>query len=545
MSIRNLFSSDTSPNAFGFTSVTNSLINTLNTSETITPNGYSTIAYVYVDNNGEISINGNTTWVSSSYINPGETIAVRGTSSNSFTTEKVFTVTIGSTKGTYSVTTAAQDLTPNTFTFTAQTKKGLSTLYYSNIITVSGITGVVPVTVSGGYANINGGGLVTSGTIQDGQTLQAAVYSSASHNSTTTATVNVGTYSTNFSVTTGDVGTTWIDTGSNTNPGFGQYAIIEYDGRYFYSQNSSILYLSNLSGSSWSQLSLSYSNTGIYTPNRIEYITKVGNNYFAVEDHMILKSTNLSNWTAVANTNKFFGGITSDGISNIFATTYTGVDNTANNFISTNGGNTFSQAPATAQEPGKYVRYASSGYYYWEWGGTGSSPNNLYITKNPYANTANNSYRVISQTGDGTTGRYGWAYGSGVYVVVGYYYNGSTGYNGLAIKTATSIYNADNPSYVQIANVTPYIIGSPAWGYVNSVFYANNKFAVILQYGEGNIGANTSTVVLTSTDGLNWVAQGEAGSQSPPGGLRTYPLYNGTSVIGFSSLTPYNRYYST
>ena len=187
--------SDTAPNAFTFTDQTGAAVSTLITSNTITISGINTGAAVSVSGAGspQISINGGA-WTTSGTITNGQTLRVRLTSNATGGVANSATVNVGGVTDSWSVTTVS-DTTPNAFTFTDQTGAALSTLIYSNTITISGINAGTAVSVSGGGTpriSINGGAWVASGTITNGQTLRVRLTSSASYDTALTATVNVG-----------------------------------------------------------------------------------------------------------------------------------------------------------------------------------------------------------------------------------------------------------------------------------------------------------------------------------------------------------------
>lgn len=201
---------DTTPNAFTFTDQTNVALSTLTTSNTITISGINTTTPVSVTGTGaQISINGGA-WGTSGNITNGQTLAVRLTSSASFSTAMTATVNVGGVTDNWSVTTLPADTTPDAFTFTDQTNVALSTLITSNTITISGINTTTPVSVTGTGAqiSINGGAWVTSGNITNGQTLAVRLTSSAAFSTAMTATVNVGGVTDNWSVTTLSADTT-------------------------------------------------------------------------------------------------------------------------------------------------------------------------------------------------------------------------------------------------------------------------------------------------------------------------------------------------
>lgn len=192
---------------FTFTDISNAALSTLTAASALTisgiPAGCPGEVAVSGQGSPQISINGGT-WGTMGSISNGQTLAVRLTSSPSFSTAHTATISIGATEDSWSVTTFAADTTPNAFSFSDQTNAALSTLMTSNSITISGINTTTPVSVTGTGAqiSINGGGWVTSGTITNGQTLTVRLTSSASFNTAMTATVNVGGVTDGWSVTT-------------------------------------------------------------------------------------------------------------------------------------------------------------------------------------------------------------------------------------------------------------------------------------------------------------------------------------------------------
>ena len=163
---------------------------------------------VAVTGNGspQVRINGGP-WVTSGTVYNGQTLAVRLTSSSNFQTKRTATVTVGIATEDFHVTTEAQDTTPNPFNLTDLTGVASNTLITSETVTVTGITGNVPVTVSGDgpqEVSINGGPWVTTGTIQDGQTLTVRMSSAPTSLTAWTTFVSVGTWDDEWTVTTKD-----------------------------------------------------------------------------------------------------------------------------------------------------------------------------------------------------------------------------------------------------------------------------------------------------------------------------------------------------
>ena len=97
----------------------------------------------------------------------------------------------------------AIDTTPNAFTFTDQTGVALSSTITSAAITVSGINSSATITSSGGTFDINSSGtFVSSGTVNNGDTVRARVTSSSSNSTAVNCVVTIGGVSDTFTATT-------------------------------------------------------------------------------------------------------------------------------------------------------------------------------------------------------------------------------------------------------------------------------------------------------------------------------------------------------
>jgi len=201
---------DTSPNGFTFTDVANVSRNSTNTSNTITISGMgtgdtATVSLSGTAGNKQYSKNGGSYTSSSGTAQNGDTFAVRGTASGSYSTTVTVILTVGSTADTYSITTEGEpaDTTPDAFNFTDQSNLNLNTLTYSNTVTISGINQAVSVSATNGAQfSINGGSYVTSGSISNGQTLRVRLTTSGSYSTSVSTTVTVGGTSDVWSITT-------------------------------------------------------------------------------------------------------------------------------------------------------------------------------------------------------------------------------------------------------------------------------------------------------------------------------------------------------
>lgn len=202
----------TTPNAFTFATNAGAQLSVLQTSASITPTGTTTGTGISVSG-GSYSLNGGAFVTTAGTYNPGDTVRAQNTSSASFTTSVVTTVTIGGVAGTFTSTTRAPNLNPNQFTFTAVTGAAVSTVFTSNTVTMAGLEGTAnySTTINGGtghQVSVNGGAYVSAatGTISNGQTIILRLTSAAavSIQASLTLTVN-GTVSSTYSVTTAAV----------------------------------------------------------------------------------------------------------------------------------------------------------------------------------------------------------------------------------------------------------------------------------------------------------------------------------------------------
>lgn len=97
------------------------------------------------------------------------------------------------------------DTTPDSFTFTAVTNATLNTTYTSNEVTIAGLGTDVEadLTIIDGFYSKNGGVYVsTAGVISNGDTLRVRRNSSGSYATAVDLDVTVGTYTTQFTITT-------------------------------------------------------------------------------------------------------------------------------------------------------------------------------------------------------------------------------------------------------------------------------------------------------------------------------------------------------
>ena len=196
-------STDTTPDAFSFTAQTVAL-STLITSNAITVAGINSPAPISITG-GTYSIDGGTYTSTAGTVTNGQTVTVQHTSSAANSTVTTTTLTIGGVSASFTSTTVAAgvDITPDVFSFTAQTGVALSTVITSNVITVAGINSPAPISITGGTYSINGGAYTAiAGTVTNGQTVTVRHTSSAANSTVTTTTLTIGGVSASFTSTT-------------------------------------------------------------------------------------------------------------------------------------------------------------------------------------------------------------------------------------------------------------------------------------------------------------------------------------------------------
>lgn len=143
----------------------------------------------------ELSVNGGT-WITEGTIHPGQTLQLRATSSSALATTLVFDFTIGTNFFSWQITTEADNPTYPFFYFPTLVLQPLSTaggliVRESPPVEISGLSEPLEVTVKGNSVggdpfsvtgdptfSINDGGLVTQGTIDNGDIIRLAAYPS-------------------------------------------------------------------------------------------------------------------------------------------------------------------------------------------------------------------------------------------------------------------------------------------------------------------------------------------------------------------------------
>ena len=176
---------DNTPNSFTFTAVTNANISNFYTSNEVTIAGLGSgvnadltvVGGLYSKNDGAFTSD-------AGVIANGDTLKLRRASSASYSTAVNVDVTVGTYTTTYSITTKV-DNDPDNIKFVT-----LSAL--SNIETIEGVTGSVPISVTGGQYSKNSGAFTsTAGTVVNTDTIQL----SAANGATVRVTIGGKTFS--------------------------------------------------------------------------------------------------------------------------------------------------------------------------------------------------------------------------------------------------------------------------------------------------------------------------------------------------------------
>jgi hypothetical protein len=194
---------DITPDAFAFTAQTDVALSDLLESTTITISGINDATAITVAN-GEYAIGvGAYTSEPGTVVN-GDTVKVQQTSSAEFSTASSVVLTVGGVVGTYTVTTLAQDIAPEAFSFVTQTDVPVGDNATSNTVTIAGINDNAVVTITNGLYAIGDSGSYTAaaGSVANGQTLTVQVTASDAFSTDTVATLTVGTETATFTATT-------------------------------------------------------------------------------------------------------------------------------------------------------------------------------------------------------------------------------------------------------------------------------------------------------------------------------------------------------
>ena len=193
---------DTAPDAFTLVDVTDVALASTQTSNQIAVAGINSSAAISVTG-GTYSINGGAYTSAAGTVVDGNTVTVRHTASAALSGVVNTILDIGGVTDTYTTTTVAPDLTPETFAFADVTGVVLSSTQTSNSINVAGINTDAAISVVGGTYSLNGGPETSvAGTVNAGDAVTVQHTASSEPGAMTNTVLTIGTESDTYSSTT-------------------------------------------------------------------------------------------------------------------------------------------------------------------------------------------------------------------------------------------------------------------------------------------------------------------------------------------------------
>lgn len=202
--VTNVAVADDSPDFFDFLDKINQQPSTLVDSEYVTITGINVPTNIECDNpNADIivydPVSGNTTlYGPATTIVNNQQVKIRLTSSPDPGGEVNTNVTIGNSPLTQLTdiwrvfTTTDGDLIPDAFYFVDKDNQPPNTLITSNTVLITGITGAAPMNITNGEFRINGGNWVSTGTLNNGDTLQLRILTAPTLSTAKTMSITIG-----------------------------------------------------------------------------------------------------------------------------------------------------------------------------------------------------------------------------------------------------------------------------------------------------------------------------------------------------------------
>lgn len=198
---------DTTPEPFAFADRADVQLAVTVTSAPVTISGIDSPAAVSVTG-GAYSVGCAVTYVTTpGMVSNGESVCVRHTSSAANATAVSTTLTVDTVSAAFSSTTVdaiMPDTTPESFTFVDRNDVARTVPVISAPVTITGLTAVAPVLVTGGDYSIGCTGpfVLTPGTVANDQTICVRHTSAAAYSAQTSTTLTVGGISDVFTSTT-------------------------------------------------------------------------------------------------------------------------------------------------------------------------------------------------------------------------------------------------------------------------------------------------------------------------------------------------------
>lgn len=193
---------DNTPETFNFTALSSQELSMSVTSGEVEITDIDDGTAISIEN-GSYSINGESPLSAASTVNDGDSVEVVLNTADNYETQAVATLTVGTYSTAFTTTTRSKDIAPNSFSFDSVSSAELNINVESAAITLAGIDGDTVIFIESGLYKINSGEYTSeAGVVSAGDTVTVLLTTSSDYESTTQATLTVGTHSGMFAVQT-------------------------------------------------------------------------------------------------------------------------------------------------------------------------------------------------------------------------------------------------------------------------------------------------------------------------------------------------------
>ncbi|VUD47952.1 Subtilisin BL [Thalassocella blandensis] len=193
---------DTVPDAFEFVALSDVPLSSIQSSNRIEVTGINSPTTISISNGSYVIDEGDFT-DQPGVVSNGQSVLVQLTASNANGVTVTAELTIGGESAGFSVTTTAEDITPDTIAFTPLPSVPVSSFQTSEPVTVSGLSGEASISVSNGRYSINSGAMTdAAGVVVNNDVIRVEVQASAEFSTPNSALLSVGTETADFTVTT-------------------------------------------------------------------------------------------------------------------------------------------------------------------------------------------------------------------------------------------------------------------------------------------------------------------------------------------------------
>ena len=289
---------DTKPDEFSFNTEFDVEPNTQVTSNSITIEDIESSVSVSITGDGspEFRIN-QSNWTEEGEVSEGDTIQLKMNSPDSYGETHTATLEIGGNSADWKVTAVEdeEDDTPDTFSIDDIEDSALDTRKESENVTVTGFDGTLTAEVEETQGDgspelsVNGSDWKGLGDVEEGDKIQLAMNSSNSHDIENIATLSVGDYSVNWSITTKEE--------EEDDPLEGEPNSTKVDGRFeIYDIDGDNVVLDTETDLVWKQ-ELGF-ESGVWGPSGDDYNTKLIDNWNGTDYDMDLTGYSDRNFEA-------------------------------------------------------------------------------------------------------------------------------------------------------------------------------------------------------------------------------------------------------